>query len=63
MYSSLTFRKYFNGQKPAGSMNFLNPKNKLALDGLANGLVAFFGTALGCSDETIPPYGGLALGV
>jgi len=50
--------KYFNGVKPAGSMNFLNPKNKLALDGLANGLVAFFGTALGCSDETVPPYGG-----
>jgi len=50
--------KYFNGVKPAGSMNFLNPKNKLALDGLVNGLVAFFGSALGCSDETVPPYGG-----
>jgi hypothetical protein len=44
--------------KPAGSMNFLNPKNKLALDGLSNGLVSFFGSALMCSDETIPPYGG-----
>jgi len=50
--------KYFNGVKPAGSMNYLNPKNKLALDGLSNGLVSFFGTALMCSDETLPPYGG-----
>jgi truncated hemoglobin YjbI len=53
--------KYFNGQKPPGSMNFLSPKNKMALDGLANGLVAFFGTALMCSDETVPPYGGAPL--
>ena len=50
--------KYFNGVKPPGSMNFLNPKNQAALDGLVNGLITFFGTALGCSDETIGPYGG-----
>jgi len=50
--------QYFNGVKPPGSMNFLNPKNKLALDGLIVGLTSFFGAALGCSDDTVPVYGG-----
>jgi len=50
--------QYFNGVKPPGSMNFLNPKNKLALDGLIVGLTAFFGAGLGCSDDTVPVYGG-----
>jgi len=54
-------KKYFDGRKPPGSLNFLNPKNKVSLDGLVNGLTTFFGAALGCSDETIPPYGGPTL--
>jgi len=53
--------KYFNGVKPAGSTNFLADRSKLALAGLVNGLVTFFGGALMCSDLTIPPYGGPAL--
>jgi len=51
-------RKYFNGDKPPGSLNFLDSKNKLALEGLVNGLVTWFGMALGCSDDSIGPYGG-----
>jgi len=51
-------RVYFNGDKPPGSLNFLDAKNKVALDGLVNGLVTWFGMALGCSDDTIAPYGG-----
>jgi len=52
---------YFDGTKPPGSLNFLDPKNKNALDGLIHGLVTFFGDALGCSDGTIPPYRGPSL--
>jgi len=51
-------RKYFDGTKPRGSLNFLNPKNSVALEGLVHGLTTWFGAALGCSDDTIPPYGG-----
>jgi len=53
--------KYFDGTKPPGSLNFLLPKNKNALDGVLFGLVTFFGQALGCSDGTLPPYGGPTL--
>jgi len=55
---SSPIKKYFDGRKPAGSLNYLNPKNKVALDGLVHGLTTWFGDALGCSDDTIPPYGG-----
>jgi len=55
---SSPIKKYFDGRKPAGSLNYLNDKNKVALDGLVNGLTTFFGGVLGCSDETIAPYGG-----
>jgi len=51
-------RKYFDGTKPRGSLNFLLPKNSVALEGLVHGLTTWFGAALGCSDDTIPPYGG-----
>jgi len=53
--------KYFNGEKPPGSTDFLN-KNKDALPGLVNGLVTFFGGALGCHDGTIAPYAGPDIG-
>jgi len=56
-------RIYFNGDKPPGSLDFLNSKNKVALDGLVNGLVTWFGMALGCSDDSIAPYGGPPLNV
>jgi len=40
----------------------LNPKNSVALEGLVHGLTTWFGQNLGCSDDTIPPYGGPPLG-
>jgi len=52
--------KYFNGVKPAGSTDYIN-RNKNALPGLVNGLVTFFGGALGCGDGTIPKYAGATL--
>jgi len=47
---------YFNGTKPPGSTNFLN--NQAALNNLLDGLVAFFGAALGCNAPTFPKYTG-----
>jgi len=58
---SSPIKKYFDGRKPPGSLNYLNPKNKVSLDGLVHGLTTWFGQALGCSDDTIPPYGGPSL--
>jgi len=49
--------KFFNGVQPPGSTDYLN-RNKNALPGLVNGLVTFFGQALGCHDGTIAKYGG-----
>jgi len=46
---------FFNGQVPAGSINFLT--NTSAFSVLAANLVAFFGEALGC-DQNFPPYQG-----
>jgi truncated hemoglobin YjbI len=51
--------RYFNGQFPQGSTNFLT--NSGALRNLVNGLVAFFGGALGCTDGSIGPYTGGSL--
>jgi len=51
--------KFFNGQQPPGSTNFLI--NTGALNALVNGLVSFFGGALGCSDGSIGPYRGGSL--
>jgi len=52
--------KYFNGVKPQGSTDFLG-KDKDQLPGLVNGLVAFFGQALGCTDGSIGKYTGAPL--
>ncbi len=49
---------YFNGQVPAGSIDFTDPKNSMTTNKLANNLVTFFGAALGCSDGSIGPYTG-----
>jgi len=49
-------RLFFDGTAPPGSTNFLN--NTGALNGLVNGLIAFFGSALGCNDPTFPKYTG-----
>jgi len=54
-------RKYFDGTKPAGSLNFLDPANKRSLDGLLNGLINFFGVALSCNDGSLAPYFGPTL--
>jgi hypothetical protein len=51
-------KKYFDGTKPVGSVNYLNPANGPALAALAESLVSFFGGALACSDGTISPYTG-----
>jgi len=47
---------FFNGQTPAGSADFLT--NTTAFDILANGLIEFFGAALGCNDPDFPVYDG-----
>lgn len=47
-------KQYFDGTKPAGSRNFVGDS---ALAGeLVFGLVKFFGTALGCTDNSISVY-------
>jgi len=46
---------FFNGQVPAGSINFLT--NKTQFDRLAGNLVAYFGGALGCT-RNFPAYRG-----
>jgi len=48
--------KFFNGQSPSGSTNFLT--NTAALNTLVLHLVQFFGSALGCTDRTIAAYSG-----
>jgi hypothetical protein len=42
------------GVQPAASTDFLT--DSVALAALQQGLVEFFGAALGCSDGSIPPY-------
>jgi len=51
-------RVYFNGVKPPGSVNFLDPTNAAAFTNLFQHLVQFFGQALGCNDPTFPAYAG-----
>jgi len=55
-------QKYFNGIKPPGSTDYLG-KDKDQLPGLVNGLVTFFGEALGCTDGTIGKYTGASMKV
>jgi len=50
-----TVLPFFNGQTPAGSINFLT--NQSAFKNLAGNLVAFFGGALGCT-KNFPAYRG-----
>jgi len=51
---------WFDGTKPVGSLNFLDPANERALTRLIAGLVAFFGQkgVLGCTDPDFPKYNG-----
>jgi len=49
---------YFDGTKPAGSINFAAPANAAQFTNLFDHLVQFFGGALGCSDMTISAYTG-----
>jgi len=51
---------YFDGTKPPGSTNFLDPNNAAQLVALQQGLVAFFGQmgVLGCNDPAFPAYTG-----
>jgi len=51
-------RKYFDGRKPPGSLNFLDPRNVGALIRLKNSLVKFFYGPLGCTDRPILNYTG-----
>jgi hypothetical protein len=51
---SAPLRKYFDGSFPIGSLNYVD---NLVIQGrLVTGLVKFFGSKLGCSDNTIAPY-------
>lgn len=52
--ASAPLRKYFDGTFPAGSRDFIN--NQMNQAGLVTALVKFFGTKLGCSDNSITPY-------
>jgi len=54
-----TTAPFFNGNRPTGSTDFT--KGGAALTALTNGLVTFFGGALGCTDGTILKYTGPAL--
>jgi hypothetical protein len=47
-------RKYFDGTFPVGSRDFIG--NMVNQGNLVTGLVKFFGTKLGCSDNSITPY-------
>jgi len=47
-------RPYFDGSRIRFSTNFL--ENSVALADLETKLIEFFGAALQCSDQTIPPY-------
>jgi truncated hemoglobin YjbI len=52
---------FFNGEVPEGSTNFADPLNLESFIHLFQGLVNFFGVALGCTDGSIPPYTGPSL--
>jgi len=51
-------KPFFDGTLPPGSINFLDPVNAPALTNLKNGLVTFFGAALGCNEANFPKYTG-----
>jgi len=50
---------YFNGKNPTGSVNLVGDPAKFGA--LKTSLVAFFGTALGCNDMSIPAYAGRSM--
>jgi len=50
-----TVLPFFNGQTPPGSINYLT--NQTGFQNLAGNLIAFFGGALGCTQD-FPPYRG-----
>jgi len=54
-----TTAPYFNGQIPKGSTDF--NLGGPATTKLATNLITFFGKALGCNDQSIPPYAGQPL--
>jgi len=49
---------YFDGTKPAGSVNFTSPSRSVEYANLAKHLIEFFGNALGCTDGGIGNYTG-----
>jgi len=53
-------KKYFDGVKPPGSINYLDPNNAPILTRLRDHIVQFFGApfALSCMDPSFPPYVG-----
>jgi len=53
--------KYFNGQTPPGSTNFLDPTNAGELEALLHRFVTFFGTIFLCNDPMFPVYTGQPL--
>jgi len=54
---------YFDGRQPNPSTDFTNQANGQKATALQNGLIAFFGAALGCKDDTIPAYTGPTMAV
>jgi hypothetical protein len=61
LLANATTAPFFTGKRPTGSTNF--SAGGAPLQSLTDGLVKFFGKALGCTDGTIQPYTGLALDV
>lgn len=53
-----TLLEYFNGVVPSDSIDYTADDAGEEVAALAQGLVSFFGDALGCTDGSIPPYEG-----
>jgi len=56
--STAPTKKYFDGTKPPGSKNFLDPKNAASLAALTSSLVDFFWKPLGCTMDGPRTYMG-----
>jgi len=51
-------KQYFDGTKPSGSVNFLDPNNAALLQSLTDSLINFFWGPLGCSMDPPRVYAG-----
>jgi len=54
-------KKYFDGTKPSGSVDFTSPSNSALLTALRGKLIDFFWAPLGCTDDPAHVYTGRML--